>query len=299
MTTVTRIVTGDREARQAWVQFSEPGDGTAGALIQMLGAVDAFNEIATGSHDSIDGLDLVVLRERVLPRVLENQFRSANATAAKLGATFVTPEDPEWPTSLNDLGVHQPHGLWVLGKKDLLRSDHNTTALVGARAATGYGEFACMEMSAGLMQRGHTIVSCASYGIGGAAIRATLAGEGSPIAIVAGGLDRPYPSGHATLLERAAQKGAVVSEMAPGATPTKWRFLQRNRIIAALARRTVVVEAGYRSGALNVAGHAAALGRPLGAVPGPITSAASAGCHRLIREYGAPLVTTTEEIDAL
>jgi DNA processing protein len=117
MTTVTRIVTGDREARQAWVQFSEPGDGTAGALIQKLGAVDAFNEIATGSHDSIDGLDLVVLRERVLPRILENQFRSANATAAKLGATFVTPEDPEWPTSLSDLGVHQPHGLWVLGKK--------------------------------------------------------------------------------------------------------------------------------------------------------------------------------------
>lgn len=99
--------------------------------------------------------------------------------------------------------------------------------------------------------------------------RATLASGGNTIAVLAGGLDQYYPSGHDALLQRVAETGAIVTEMPLRAAPTKWRFLQRSRLIAALTRATVVLEAGRRSGSLNTAGHAAALGRPLGAVPGP------------------------------
>jgi DNA processing protein len=129
--------------------------------------------------------------------------------------------------------------------------------------------------------------------------RAALASSGRTIAVLAGGVDRFYPSGHEALLTRMVEEGAVVSELPCGAAPTKWRFLQRNRLIAAASRATIVLEAGWRSGSLNTAGHAAALGRPLGAVPGPVTSAASAGCHRLIRDFGAVCVTNPDEMAEL
>jgi DNA processing protein len=126
--------------------------------------------------------------------------------------------------------------------------------------------------------------------------KAALANEGLTVAVLAGGVDRFYPAGHDALLRRIVESGAVVSEVPCGGAPTKWRFLQRNRLIAAMSCATVVVEAGHRSGSLNTAGHASALGRPLGAVPGPVTSPASAGCHRLIRDYAAVCVTNTDEI---
>ena len=135
-----------------------------------------------------------------------------------------------------------------------------------------------------------------AYGIDGAAHRAAITAGGTTIALLAGGADRPYPAGHSQLIERIAASGAVVSEVPCGSAPTKWRFLQRNRLIAALADATVVVEAGWRSGSLNTAGHAAALARPLGAVPGPVTSAASAGCHRLLREFDARCITGAEDV---
>ncbi len=169
-------------------------------------------------------------------------------------------------------------------------------ALVGARAATGYGEHVAVELAADLVGRGATIVSGAAYGIDGAAHRAAMSAGGMTVALLAGGADRPYPAGHTELIGRIAASGAVVSEVPCGSTPTKWRFLQRNRLIAALSEATVVVEAGSRSGSLNTAGHAAALARPLGAVPGPVTSAASAGCHRLLREFDARCVTNADEV---
>lgn len=129
--------------------------------------------------------------------------------------------------------------------------------------------------------------------------RAALASSGQTIAFLAGGVDRFYPSGHDALLSRIVADGVVVSELPCGAPPTKWRFLQRNRLIAASSLATVVLEAGARSGSLNTAGHAAALGRPLGAVPGPVTSAASAGCHRLIRDFDAVCVTSAIDMAEL
>ena len=189
--------------------------------------------------------------------------------------------------------------MWVRGRPDALAWSVPTIALVGARAATGYGEHVAMEASAGLVDRGFAIVSGGAYGIDGMAHRAALASDGTTIAFLAGGIDRFYPLGHESLLSRIAQTGAVVSELPCGAAPTKWRFLQRNRLIAAASQATVVLEAGIRSGSLNTAGHAAALGRPLGAVPGPVTSPASAGCHRLLREFDAVCVVDADQMAEL
>jgi DNA processing protein len=219
--------------------------------------------------------------------------------AAHVHATLAIPGDPGWPEGLADLGEHAPLALWLRGNQSTFAAAENSIALVGARAATGYGEHVTMEASAGLVDRGIAIVSGAAYGIDGMAHRAALASSGQTMAILAGGVDRFYPSGHDALLGRIVESGVVVSELPCGAAPTKWRFLQRNRLIAAVSQATVVLEAGWRSGSLNTAGHAAALGRPLGAVPGPVTSAASAGCHRLIRDFGAVCVTSPDEMAEL
>jgi DNA processing protein len=152
------------------------------------------------------------------------------------------------------------------------------------------------EFAAELAGRGVTIVSGGAYGVDGCAHRAALGAGGTTIAVMAGGVERAYPAGHADLFERVAARGAVISEVPCGGAPTKWRFLARNRVIAALSGVTVVVEAGTRSGSLNTAGHAAALGRSIGAVPGPVTSASSVGCHRLLREFDARCVTDANEV---
>lgn len=172
-------------------------------------------------------------------------------------------------------------------------------AIVGARAATGYGEHVAATLAGALAADGAVVVSGGAYGIDGVAHRAALAAGGLTVALSAGGVDRPYPSGHTELFERIVRGGAVVSEVPCGTAPSKWRFLARNRTIAALGAATIVVEAGARSGSLNTAGHAAQLGRPLGAVPGPVTSAASVGCHRLLREYDAHCVTSAADVHEL
>ncbi len=289
-------LTTDALARAIWSLITEPNDGEAGALVSKLGADEALR-VMTGEVGKAEDFDLTVLRERAVHRLnagaVERMFRDAVRHRAEL----VTPEHPHWPTRVNDLGDHAPFALWVRGNSEIL-TDELTTSIVGARAATGYGEHVTMEFSAGLVDRGHTIASGAAYGIDGMAHRAALASRGRTIAYLAGGVDRFYPSGHDALLTRVVEHGAVVSEVPCGTAPTRWRFLARNRLIAANSRATVVVEAGWRSGSLNTATHASDLGRPVGAAPGPVTSAASAGCHRLIRE-GASIVTTAEEVAEL
>ena len=198
---------------------------------------------------------------------------------------------------LGDLGDHAPLALWLRG--DAAALSGAGVAIVGARASSSYGEHVATELASELAGEGWTIVSGGAYGIDGTAHRAALRAGGITVAVLAGGIDRAYPAGHAQLFDRIAASGALVSEVACGGAPTRWRFLERNRIIGALADATVVVEAGWRSGSLNTAGHAAALGRPLGAVPGPVTSAASAGCHRLLREYDARCVTSAADVREL
>jgi DNA processing protein len=219
--------------------------------------------------------------------------------AAHVGARLLTPEATGWPEGLSALGAGEPLALWLRGDPARLSALERSVSLVGARAATGYGEHVAMESAAGLGDRGFAIVSGGAYGIDGAAHRAAVASGHVTVAFLAGGVDRLYPAGHSDLLRRVAETGLLVGELPCGSTPTRWRFLMRNRLIAAVSGATIVVEAGHRSGSLNTAGHAAEMGRPLGAVPGPVTSPASAGCHRLIREYAATCVTTVDEMAEL
>lgn len=231
----------------------------------------------------LDGLDA----ERVLD------------AASVRGIRAVVPGDDEWPCALDELAQTAPHCLWVsgAGSPSDLTAGTATVAMVGSRAATPYGEDTAASLAAALAVRGATIVSGGAYGIDAACHRGALAsGEGATIAVLAGGLDALYPRGNARLLEAIRARHVLVSEAPPGTAPTRWRFLARNRLIAALGEVTVVVEAAWRSGALSTARHADDLSRVVAAVPGPVTSAASAGCHRLIRERGAVLVTDAGEI---
>lgn len=324
-------------ARAAWSGIAEPGDGTAGLLVASLGASVALSAIleswspvrigalvrdalgqesggpgvvfsagstsdtpeqdADTSAELEQALDLGLQRWR--PRLNSGDVIRSLQQAARMQARLLLATDDLWPNGINALERHAPLALWWRGVPGALAALPNSIALVGARAATGYGEHIAMEASAGLVDRGFAVVSGAAYGIDGMAHRAALASEGITVAFLAGGVDRFYPSGHDSLLTRIVASGAVVSELPCGAAPTKWRFLQRNRLIAAASAATVVLEAGWRSGSLNTAGHASALGRPLGAVPGPITSPTSAGCHRLIREFAAVCVTNPTEMAEL
>lgn len=303
---VSEVASGEgaleRYARAVWSVLAEPGDGTAGRLIAAVGPVRAV-ELAVGSGTSaeagLEAADLARGRERWAPRADDVTVGRAFDQAAASGARLLTPEDADWPAPLDDLGDHAPPCLWLRGDPAALSSASPAAAIVGARASTAYGEHIARELAGALAASGVTIVSGAAYGIDGAAHRAALDTGGATIALLAGGVDRPYPADHGPLVQRIAQNGAVASEVPCGTPPTKWRFLMRNRLIAALADATVVVEAGWRSGSLNTAGHAAALGRPLGAVPGPITSTASAGCHRLLREYDAQCITSADDVREL
>ena len=289
----------ERSARARWSAIAEPGDADAGRLIATLGPVEALAWLEAEAAAGLADATLAEAVDRWHPRIRQVDTPLHLRQAARFGARLVIPGDAEWPTGLDDLGAHAPAALWVRGGAGLLGRLDRSIAIVGARAATGYGEHVTVEVTSGLVDRGFAIVSGAAFGIDGAAHRAALASGGSTVAFLAGGVDRFYPSAHETLLTRIVDRGAVVSEVPCGTAPTKWRFLQRNRLIAAASRATVVVEAGWRSGSLNTAGHAAQLGRPLGAVPGPVTSSASAGCHRLIREYDAVCVTTAQEMAEL
>jgi DNA processing protein len=316
-----RDAVADRFARAAWTAIAEPGDRDAGHAVAALGAEAALAALMAvpwpqaGAPDDFDaepleaalaaaGADPVRVEiadavKRWRPRVASTAALLALRQAARFGATLLVPGDDDWPVGVDELGDHAPHALWARGDRAILGRLERSIALVGARAATGYGEHVTIEAASGLADRGFTIVSGAAYGIDGIAHRAALASSGPTVAFLAGGVDRFYPAGHEALLTRIVERGVVVSEVPPGTAPTQWRFLQRNRLIAAASSATVVVEAGWRSGSLNTAGHAATLGRPIGAVPGPVTSAASAGCHRMLREMPAVCVTNADEMAEL
>ena len=295
-------------ARAIWSGLVEPGDRVASLAVSGLGAAPALDALiehwdaarwATALDATVTPADMELALGRWMPRLDLTASTRALRQAVRCGARLLVPGDALWPTGMDELGDHAPLALWVRGSDDALAALGRSIALVGARAATGYGEHVTMEASAGLVDRGYAIVSGAAYGIDGMAHRAALASNGLTVAFLAGGVDRFYPSGHDALLTRISEVGAVVSELPCGSAPTKWRFLQRNRLIAAASLATVVLEAGWRSGSLNTAHHARQLGRPIGAVPGPVMSAASAGCHKLIREDIAVCVTNPDEMAEL
>ncbi len=286
----------ERRARAALTWLAEPGDEELGALLRSLPASGVLAELA--------GLGLArAAAEPSKPMIRKMRSRAGELPSpARLdaweqeGYRIVCPKEPEWPTQLDDLGDARPVALWVRGTADLRFACLRSVAVIGSRAATAYGTLVATELAADLADRSMTVISGGAYGIDAAAHRGALAAGGSTIAVLASGLAFGYPRGHAELFRAIAETGVLVSESPPDRAPTRPGFLVRNRLIAALGRGAVVVEAALRSGALNTAKHARELNRPVMAVPGPVTSVQSAGCHDLIRNTGAACVTGADDV---
>ena len=305
-------------ARAYLSRVAEPANVAMWALVRSLGPVAAAAAIRDGSAPR------AVLDATEARRGSVDPYADLDA-AQRCGARLVVPESVDWPhfglAALECTGAAilaadarglsrrradagepiPPLALWVRGAGELQSVGVRAAGFVGSRAATPYGEQIAAELAYGVARRGVVVVSGGAHGIDAAAHRAALSADGQTVLISAGGLDRPYPSGNAGLYERVADAGLLISESPPGCAPQRHRFLSRNRLIAALSTATVVVEAAHRSGAANTAAHCVTLGRPVMAVPGPVTSPMSAGCHALIRREHAPalLVSCVDDVLAV
>lgn len=286
----------DRLARAALSAAAEPGDVRIAMLVRELGAGPFLQRLRTDDYEAAVLKDLAPRIEALDPaRDLE--------LADRLGVRFVVPGDLEWPSQLDDLWEAgqlydrgcPPIGLWVRGP---VRLDElaDAVAVVGSRSATAYGVDAALDIGAGLGRAGVPVVSGLAFGIDQGGHRGAMAAGGVTVAVMACGVDRCYPAGHRPLFDHIVQRGAIVSEVPLGTAPMRMRFLARNRLIAALGRGTVVVEAAIRSGALNTANWTERLHRVLMAVPGPITQEQAQGVHELIRSGAASLVSRAEEV---
>jgi DNA processing protein len=302
-----------RRAR-AWLSRAvEPGSVAVWRFVEQVGPVAAQAELRAGRAP-------VEVQALAGARAGEDGSADDLRRAERCGGRLVVPEDDEWP----DLALHcltlaaskapteprdqpdrtlalvPPLALWVRGNRPLADLVDRSVALVGSRAATAYGEHVAAELAHGLGERGWTTVSGGAFGIDAAAHRGSLAAGAPTVAVLACGVDRAYPSAHSALFARVLDDGLLVSEWPPGCAPLRHRFLVRNRLIAALTRGTVVVEAAARSGALATGNRARDLGKAVMAVPGPVTSAMSVGCHELLRdrdrERGALLVTSAAQV---
>lgn len=284
----------------------------AGMLRRTIGVEESLYEIrkAKSAKDLIQLLPNDSFRAPQFNSTLEDSLEcwkrrlaivnvdKAIETLSTLNGTLLSAESPLWPKGLFDLGDSAPAVLWVLGIANTLQNQ-KTLSIVGSRIASTYGLEVTRDLVKTAVAREFVIVSGGALGIDASAHKNALYLGGKTIAIMAGGLDRLYPAKNLDLFQEIQQSGAVISEMPPGTAPARWRFLQRNRLIAAIGQATVVVEAGFRSGSINTAGHANELDKPVGAIPGPINSTRSAGCHRLIKERRAELISTPADLEEL
>ncbi len=289
----------ERVARAALTRVMEPGDERGGRWLREFGPTGLMARLTAPEYGE------AALPGATARRLAAYRIRAAAAephrdlaAVAELGGRFICPGDQEWPTQLDDLGAGRPIGLWVRGPADLRIWALRSVAVVGARACTPYGAHMAASLGSGLAERGWVVVSGAAFGVDGSAHRGALAARGATVAVLACGVDVVYPRGHARLIARIAEQGLVIGELPPGDHPTPSRFILRNRVIAALTRGTVVVEAEYRSGSLVTARSAQKLGRFTMGVPGPVTSGLSAGVHELLRGEGV-LVTDAAEVAEL
>jgi DNA processing protein len=299
-----------RLARIALGLLVEPGHRDLGELVGQVGAMVALDRIRTGA---VAPRLLAAVRPRWGPADPLDIAGRALERAERLGVRIVTPEDDEWPPQLQDLvrisqpvtdpikrNTYPPHCIWVRGPWPLAETCERSVAVVGARASTAYGEHVAGDLGYGLAERGWTVVSGGAFGIDAAAHRGAMAAGGRTIAVLACGIERPYPVSHAALFDRIAETGLVLSEWPPGADPHRHRFLIRNRVIAAATRGTVMVEANLRSGARFTLHRARDLSRMVMVVPGPVTSAMSVGSHEELRVEDTVLVTgVAHVIDAV
>ena len=253
--------------------------------VSELGSLLVYERLLNGKYDRIKF-------EKLITNLRATKLDDIKESIVKTESIFLTPHSPQWPVALNDLSAI-PFGLVVKG--DLSALSERSLAIVGTRNPTPYGLRIAGDFAAGFVDREWSIVSGGAYGIDSAAHKGALIAEGRTIAVLAAGVDVAYPAGNARLFAEIAENGALVSEVLPGSHAIPTRFLTRNRIIAALSQATLVVEAAFRSGSLRTARDAAELLRPVMAIPGPINAPTSEGCHRLIGERAAEIVTSVAD----
>ena len=296
-------VVADRVARVALTWIAEPGHRTVWSMVRADGAAATLDRLLSGDIPDASLRAAVITKANIADprRVAETAVRRAE----RFGARIVTPADDEWPVRVEALAtlevdapgrvnqhVRPPLCFWVRGSGSLGAALDRSVAIVGARAASSYGTHVTTDLAYEMVENGWTVVSGGAYGIDSADHQAALAGDGRTVAVLACGVDKPYPVGNTTMFERIIASGLLVSEWPPGAEPLRHRFLIRNRVIAAATAGTVVVEAAARSGAMQTMSRVFALRRPGMIVPGPVTAAMSGGCHERLRNHpDATLVT--------
>ncbi len=281
------------KALVTWNALVEPGDRIAGELIRKHGPIDAlrvFEERQATDEEHRSAF------ERWAPRYSSSLAEERLGCAQKHDLQVLLPSDDLWPKKLNDLDAHAPLLLWYRGNTNHFGQMSKTVGVVGSRNASHYGQRVTSDLTALLVEEEATIVSGGALGIDSVSHRTAIQLGGNTAAFMAGSLDCLYPAANYSLFDEIGHRGLLLSEMSPGSRPTRWRFLQRNRLIAAIASATVVTEAGWRSGSINTVKHANELGRPVFAVPGPITSPASAGCNRLIRDAEASMLVELSDL---
>lgn len=277
------LTTTEREARAVWSMVTDPNDPQARDLINEVGVSEALAEVIrlrpANSHYPIPTVEQVLDQH---PEV-----------------RVIVPGDDEWPHAAQAMAC-PPLVLWIRGQADVGAALASSLTVTGARASTSYGEYVAAEMGSGITQAGMNVVTGGGFGIDAAATRGALATGGAPILLHAAGVERAYPAAHANLFSAViAHGGAIVSEVAPGTAPTRTRFIRRNTLMGSLTTGVVIVEAGNRSGSLRTAAAAIDALRPVGAVPGPVTSNVSTGTHDLLARNLARLVTTGTEAAAM
>jgi DNA processing protein len=272
-------------ARACLFSIVEGGHTFWCAEISTHGALAVYNKLLNGGYDPIK-------YEKLITNLRETNGDKILTEIDKHYARLITPDDEDWPDQLNDLAA-PPIGLILKGNINALHQP--SLAIVGTRNPTSYGARIAGEFAAGFADREWAIVSGGAYGIDSYAHKGALIAEGVTVAVVASGIDINYPAGNTRLFAEICESGAMVTEFMPGHRALPNRFLTRNRLIAALSKATLVVEAAFRSGSLRTARDAAEIFRPVMAIPGPITSPTSEGCHRLIGERAAEIVTSVAD----
>ena len=275
----------EREARAILFANIEGGSTFWAREIYSQSALTVYEGIVAGNYDPIKF-------EKTIGRVRNADSSEILERIEKSNIDFLTPADPTWPEQVDELAA-PPIALTVKGDSSIFALP--SLAIVGTRNPTPYGMRIASDFAAGFVDREWAIVSGGAYGIDTHAHKGAVIAEGVTIAIVATGLDINYPAGNSRLFEQILENGAIVSEVMPGVHAIPARFLTRNRLIASLSKATLVVEAAFRSGSLRTARDAAELMRPVMAIPGPINSPTSEGCHRLIGERAAEIVTSVPD----
>ncbi len=297
MATVAEQVRDERTARMVLSMIADPDDTMTGEVLSMVGGIETLSLLeGDGKVPALDETEAMVWRSRLAPRLGTHLLNAADNYQQRGMGTLI-PTDTHWPTALGVLGARQPYLLWTKGATSLLSGRlADRVTITGSRAATHYGDHVAGELAADLSSDERVIVSGGAFGIEGAAHRATLAAGGHAVVVMATGIDQRFPTAHKEMLNTVGDVGLLITELPPESSITRHHLFARHRIMAALSGATVLVEAAARSGARNVAVQAAALGRAVGAVPGPVTSVASVGTHDLLRQGTASLVAHAGDV---